>query len=117
MDEGLNFQCLGERVMAMIKKQETVDVPWFDPESGVLLLDERVAESPEFRTIMADGVVTDAELLDYGTRVIELLKKLDRELPPSLHKQVGDALLALAVLHALQIQHANQKEGGSHGCI
>ena len=99
----------------MDKKEETDDAPWFDPESGVLLLDERVGESPEFRNIMADGVVTDAELMGYAARVTGLLKELDGGLSPALHKQAGDALLALVVLHALQTRHAQQQAGGEHG--
>lgn len=94
---------------------ETGDAPWFDPTTGVFRLDERVGESPEFRNIMADGVVTDTELMDYGAQVTGLLKALDRGLPPILHKQVGDTLLALAVLHALQMRHAQQQAGGAYG--
>lgn len=101
----------------MDKKNETDDSSWFDPETGMLLLDERVQESPEFRNIMADGVVTDEELMGYGERVTGLLKKLDNSLPSALHKEVGDALTALAVLHALQARHTQQKEGGTYGCL
>jgi hypothetical protein len=96
---------------------ETTDASWFDPATGVFRLDERVEESPEFRNIMADSVVTDAELMDYGVRVTGLLKALDGGLSPASHKQVGDALLALAVLHALQMRHAQQQAGGTYGSL
>jgi hypothetical protein len=66
---------------------------------------------------MADDVVSDDKLMDFGAQVTGLLKALDGGLHPILHKQVGDTLLALAVLHALQMRHAQQQAGGAYGSL
>ena len=83
---------------------------WFDSESGVLRLDEMAMESPSFRGVVADGVVTDEELAEQVRHVTGLLGELDARLPPELHALAGRALTELAVLHALQIRHQSQGE-------
>lgn len=81
---------------------------WFDPESGLLLLDEHLAERPSFRNVLADGVVTDGELAEQSARVVGLLKNLEQRLPTELKDLTGECLVELAVLHALQHKHARQ---------
>lgn len=78
------------------------DKPWFDPETGFLLLDEYVAEMPSFQKIMEDGVVTDGELVQQALRVTALLKELETVLSPAAKAVATEALCELAVLHALQ---------------
>jgi len=82
--------------------------PWFDDETGLLKLDEYVQSMPSFRTIMEDGVVTDAELDQHALRVVELLRELERRLPAELQELSTEALCELAVLYALQRRHAEQ---------
>jgi hypothetical protein len=78
----------------------------FDPETGVLALDERVAEMPSFRRIVADEVVSDAELAEHAERVVVLLRRLEAELPPAAHALLTEALCELAVLNALYDRRA-----------
>ena len=79
--------------------------PWFDPKTGCLLLDEYASHSPSFRTILADGVVTDRELAEQGQRVVTLLQSLEQRLPPDLHDLATETLTELAVLYAIKAQH------------
>jgi hypothetical protein len=81
-----------------------VNRPWFDPQTGVLLLDDYVSR-PTYRKVMEDGVVTDLELAAQAHRVVDLLKKLEAMLSPEARVVATDALCELAVLHALARQH------------
>lgn len=76
--------------------------PWFDPETGYLLLDEHIAEMPSFRKIMEDGIVTEEELASQAERVTALLKKLEAVLSPEPKSIASQLLGELAVLHAIQ---------------
>ena len=75
---------------------------WFDPETGLLNLDEYVAEIPSYQTIMADGRVTREEVAEHAGRVVELLRQLDDVLPPEIKSLTTEALCQLAVLYAIQ---------------
>jgi hypothetical protein len=75
--------------------------PWFDPETGVLILDEYVSEMPSFKKIMADDAITDAEVAEHAANVTEKLKKLDAMLPPEVKSLATEALCELAVLYTI----------------
>ena len=77
--------------------------PWFDPQTGVLLLDDYVSQ-PSYRKVMEDGVVTDAELAEQAERVLTLLRKLEGMLSPDARAVATDALCELAVLYAVERQ-------------
>jgi len=81
--------------------------PWFDAETGHILFDEYVADSPTYRAIERDKVVTEEELAQQAMHVISLLQRLQSELRPELQELAGDAFCELAVLHAL---HAKFQE-------
>jgi len=81
--------------------------PWFDAETGHILYDEYVADSPTYRAIERDKVVTEEELAQQAMHVISLLQRLQSELRPELQELAGDAFCELAVLHAL---HAKFQE-------
>ncbi|PYV68065.1 MAG: hypothetical protein DMG96_37470 [Acidobacteria bacterium] len=81
--------------------------PWFDAETGHILFDEYVADSPTYRAIDRDKVVTEEELAQQAMHVISLLQRLQSELRPELQELAGDAFCELAVLHAL---HAKFQE-------
>ena len=83
--------------------------PWFDSQTGCLLLDEYAANSPAFRNILADGVVTDSELAEQGRRVVSLLKELETRLPAESRDLATDALIQMAVLYAIQKHYETQQ--------
>lgn len=83
--------------------------PWFDPETGLLLLDAYVAELPSYRKILTDGMVTDAEVVEQGRRVVELLARLEGMLSAEAQALATEALCELAALHALERVHGLQE--------
>ena len=78
--------------------------PWFDQETGTLLLDEYVVEMESYRRIFEDEVITDAELVEQTRRVTSLLRQLEEALSPEAKTLATEALSELAVLNALQVK-------------
>ena len=80
------------------------DRPWFDEETGTLLLDEYVVEMDSYRRIVEDEVITDAELVEQTKRVASLLRRLEEALSPEAKAVATEVLGELAVLNALQVK-------------
>ena len=78
--------------------------PWFDQETGTLLLDEYVAELDSYRRIVEDETITDDELDEQIQRVTSLLRQLEETLSPEAKAIATEALGELAVLNALQVK-------------
>jgi hypothetical protein len=81
-----------------------MDRPWFDEQTGALLLDDYAVEMDSYRRIVEDDTITDADLLDQTQRVISLLQQLEEELSPEAKALATEALSELAVLSALQVK-------------
>ena len=74
-----------------------MDKPWFDPQTGTLMLDEYVAEIDSYRRIVEDEVITDAELVEQTQRVASLLQRLEEVLSPEAKSLATEVLCELAV--------------------
>ena len=81
-----------------------MDRPWFDEQTGTLLLDDYAVEMDSYRRIVEDETITDAELLDQTQRVMSLLQQLEDVLSPEAKALATEALSELAVLSALQVK-------------
>ena len=81
-----------------------MDRPWFDGDTGTLLLDEYVVEMESYRRIVEDEVITDAELVEQTQRVTSLLRQLEETLSPEDKATATELLGELAVLNALQVR-------------
>ena len=80
------------------------DRPWFDQETGTLLLDEYVVQMDSYRRIVEDETITDTELVEQTQRVVSLLEQLEETLSPEDKAIATEALSELAVLSALQVK-------------
>ena len=81
-----------------------MEKPWFDQETGTLMLDEYVVEMDSYRRIVEDEAITDAELVEQTRRVASLLRQLEETLSPEAKAIATEALSELAVLNALQVK-------------
>jgi hypothetical protein len=81
-----------------------MDRPWFDEQTGTLLLDDYAVEMDSYRRIVEDETITDAELLDQTQRLMSLLQQLEEVLSPEAKALATEALSELAVLSALQVK-------------
>jgi hypothetical protein len=80
------------------------DRPWFDQETGTLIVDEYVVEMDSYRRIFEDETITDDELIEQTRRVTSLLRQLEETLSPEAKAIATEALSELAVLNALQVK-------------
>jgi hypothetical protein len=78
--------------------------PWFDQQTGTLMLDEYVLEMDSYRRIVEDEAITDTELVEQTQRVTSLLQQLEGTLSPEAKAIATEALGELAVLNALQVK-------------
>ena len=81
-----------------------MDRPWFDEQTGTLLLDDYAVEMDSYRRIVEDETITDAELLAQAQRVMSLLQQLEDVLSPEAKALATEALSELAVLSSLQVK-------------
>ena len=81
-----------------------MDRPWFDEQTGTLLLDDYAVEMDSYRRIVEDDTITDAELLDQTQWVMLLLRLLEDVLSPEAKAVATEALSEMAVLSALQVK-------------
>jgi hypothetical protein len=78
--------------------------PWFDRETGTLMLDEYAVEMDSYRRIVEDETITDAELVEQTQRVVSLLRQLEETLSPEAKAIATEALSELAVMAHLQVK-------------
>ena len=81
-----------------------MDRPWFDQDTGTLLLDEYVLERDSYQRIVEDELITDAELVEQTQRVASLLQRLEEVLSREAKSLATEVLCELAVLNALQVK-------------
>lgn len=80
----------------------------FFDKNGVLNLDEAVMDIDSFKTIMADGIVTDEELKAQSDRVIGILHDMEKRYSPERLKEIKQLLAETAVLYAIYNYHSIQ---------
>jgi hypothetical protein len=81
-----------------------MDMPWFDQETGTLLLDKYIVEMDSYRRIMEDEIITDEELVHQTQTVISLLHQLEERVSPEVKVIATKALCELEVLNALNVK-------------
>ncbi len=87
---------------ATVEAGSQLNRPWFDPETGTLLLEQYVPELDSFKKAMADEEVTESELTEHVQHVIGLMRQLERMLSPEANAVATEMLCELAVLQVLQ---------------
>lgn len=80
----------------------------FFDKNGVLNLDEAVMNIDSFKTIMADGIVTDEELKAQSDRVIGILHDMEKKYSPEQLKEIKQLLAETSVLYAIYNYHSIQ---------
>lgn len=85
-----------------------MDESWFDAATGMLRIDEIVAQRPTFQMVLQDGIVTTAEFQEQTARVRTLMEQLETLLSPEAKSVATDTLAELAVLLALSAKVQTQ---------
>jgi hypothetical protein len=81
-----------------------METHWFDPTTGDWLFDQYVTARPSFKKIVADTLITEAEVTEQWQRVTTLFQQLEGMLSPEAKAVATEALCELAVLNVLQLK-------------
>lgn len=88
--------------------------PWFDDNTKLPLLDQKVQELQTFTQALADGKVDADELAAQQQRLVAAMRAVEGQLDDALHAKVTTLLLELSAydimhtLHALQVERLRQ---------
>lgn len=72
----------------------------FFDNNGLINIDEMVTNHPEWKKIMADGIVTQEEVANQAQRVTDLLHDIDNSFSETQKKTVETLLSEMSVLFA-----------------
>ncbi len=75
--------------------------PWFDAETGVLMLDDYITSLPSYKTYVADGIIIPSEVAAQAQNLAASLKKLEESLSPEQHALATEALCETAFLYGM----------------
>lgn len=83
---------------------------WFDEESDLPLIDEKVHQLETFTEAMADGVVEESELEQQQERLVAAMKAVEGELDDELHAKVTELLVELTAYDIMRLLRELQSE-------
>lgn len=66
--------------------------PWFDPKTNDPLIDDYAKKLESFVSAIADGEISNKEITDQETRVVDLMKKVEPQLNDEQHEAVTKLL-------------------------
>jgi polyhydroxyalkanoate synthesis regulator phasin len=76
---------------------------WFDADSGASLIAEQAKKLDSFVAAVADGKITDDELKTQESRLVTLMKEIEPQLDPNLHRRVTELLCELTAYDLMQV--------------
>lgn len=78
---------------------------WFDGQGLDLLREEFLDHHEGWKRYIADGQITAEEILEQENRIVSMLRLIEPQMAPSLHKQLTDILLEYEVLVNMALIH------------
>jgi hypothetical protein len=78
---------------------------WLDATSETPLIHQHAQRLAGFLDAMADGIVSDQELKDQETRVVELMKTVEPKLKGAVHEEVTHLLCELSAYNIMHTVH------------
>ncbi len=80
----------------------------FFDENGVLNLDEMVAQNDSFKKIMADELVSEAEVKEQSDRVLQMMHDMEQRYTAEQVEEIKHLLVETNVLYAIYNIHSLQ---------
>lgn len=80
----------------------------FFNEEGILNIDEAVAETPSYKKIMEDGIVTEEELVSQAQKVVSMLQTMEKKYNEEQLLEIKALLTESSVLYAVYNIHSIQ---------
>ena len=80
----------------------------FFNEEGILNIDEAVLETPSYKKIMEDGIVTEEELVNQAQKVVSMLQTMEKKYNEEQLLEIKALLTEASVLYAVYKIHSIQ---------
>ncbi|MBQ5873086.1 MAG: hypothetical protein UHD64_06000 [Bacteroidales bacterium] len=80
----------------------------FFNEEGILNIDEAVLETPSYKKIMEDGIVTEEELVSQAQKVVSMLQTMEKKYNEEQLLEIKALLTESSVLYAVYNIHSIQ---------
>jgi hypothetical protein len=80
----------------------------FFNEEGILNIDEAVLETPSYKKIMEDGIVTEEELVSQAQKVVSMLQTMEKKYNEEQLVEIKALLTESSVLYAVYNIHSIQ---------
>lgn len=80
----------------------------FFNEEGILDIDEAVLETPSYKKIMEDGIVTEEELVSQAQKVVSMLQTMEKKYNEEQLSEIKALLTEASVLYAVYNIHSIQ---------
>lgn len=80
----------------------------FFNEEGILNIDEAVVETPSYKKIMEDGIVTEEELVSQAQKVVSMLQTMEKKYNEEQLLEIKALLTESSVLYAVYNIHSIQ---------
>ena len=80
----------------------------FFNEEGILNIDEAVVETPSYKKIMEDGIVTEEELVSQAQKVVSMLQTMEKKYNEEQLSEIKALLTESSVLYAVYNIHSIQ---------
>lgn len=80
----------------------------FFNEEGILNIDEAVLETPSYKKIMEDGIVTEEELVSQAQKVVSMLQAMEKKYNEEQLLEIKALLTESSVLYAVYNIHSIQ---------
>lgn len=80
----------------------------FFNEEGILDIDEAVIETPSYKKIMEDGIVTEEELVSQAQKVVLILQTMEKKYNEEQLSEIKALLTEASVLYAVYNIHSIQ---------
>ena len=80
----------------------------FFNEEGILNIDEAVLETPSYKKIMEDGIVTEEELVSQAQKVVSMLQAMEKKYNEEQLSEIKALLTESSVLYAVYNIHSIQ---------
>lgn len=80
----------------------------FFNEEGILNIDEAVVETPSYKKIMEDGIVTEEELISQAQKVVSMLQTMEKKYNEEQLLEIKALLTESSVLYAVYNIHSIQ---------
>ncbi|MBQ2397513.1 MAG: hypothetical protein II304_10870 [Bacteroidales bacterium] len=80
----------------------------FFNEEGNLNIDEAVLETPSYKKIMEDGIVTEEELVSQAQKVVSMLQTMEKKYNEEQLSEIKALLTESSVLYAVYNIHSIQ---------